>query len=352
MDNQSTSKFKSIPASACLLAVGDFEVGDNGANAKTAPIKLVARSGKPIEHWFWGRIVHDLSGMVLLKKKVAIDYCHDDKEVIGYLNQFDISTGDLVTSGALVPWKYSDRATEIIHKGNNGVPYEASINFGGDGILVEEVQEGMSAPVNGYMFEGPGVIVRQWPLRGVAICPYGADQNTEMTSFKDANKTFSATVASATVPQVETPTEEKTEMSQSVEVVAAVTVTEATEQEEVKPMDEVKPAEEQATEGAPVEVPTVEAEMPIEKKPTVCSELAEVKSEVEELKLKNEQAEKELSEKSEIAKLKAEKEALLAELSEKNRKLSAFQNGETVLSSTAQTSKNSASPWADAQKRK
>ena len=39
-----------IPAGACVLAVGEFELGDNGDGAKTAPVRLVARSGKPIEH--------------------------------------------------------------------------------------------------------------------------------------------------------------------------------------------------------------------------------------------------------------------------------------------------------------
>jgi len=98
--------------------------------------------------------------------------------VIGYLNKFDTDSGDLVCSGALVPYKDSDRASEIVFKARAGVPWEASIDFGGDGIKLEEVDEHQSAEVNGYEFEGPGVIIREWPLRGVAVCPYGADMNT------------------------------------------------------------------------------------------------------------------------------------------------------------------------------
>ncbi len=75
-----------------------------------------------------------MEGMTLHKDRLALDYVHDSKEVIGYLNHFDIASGDLVTSGALVPFKDTDRATEIMHKLSEGVPYEASINFGGDGI--------------------------------------------------------------------------------------------------------------------------------------------------------------------------------------------------------------------------
>jgi len=210
----STTKrdYSAIPASACTLVVGDFSLGDNGPEAKTAPIRLVARTGKPIEHAFWGRIVHDLSGMHLHKPRLPVDYAHDDKEIIGYLNKFDTATGDLVASGALVPFKDSDRATEIIHKSKAGVPYEASIFFGGDGIKLQVVEDGMTDSVNGYQFDGPGVIVREWPLRGVAICPYGADANTDTAVFsRNKNQVFSASVVTA--PEPEAATKESREMN-------------------------------------------------------------------------------------------------------------------------------------------
>ena len=190
----STKDFSQIPASACLMHVGEFALGSNGEKAKTAPVRLLARSSQPIEHWFWGRIVHDISGFKS-KSRIPIDYAHDTKEVIGYLNHFENEPDGLAVSGALVPFKDSDRATEIIHKMGLGVPYEASINFGGDGMKIQQVDDGEQAEVNGFMFDGPGVIVREWPLRGVAICPYGADANTDSAMLSEDNKkTFSAEV--------------------------------------------------------------------------------------------------------------------------------------------------------------
>jgi hypothetical protein len=252
-ENRDLSK---IPANACVLAVGEFELGDNGENAKTAPVRLVARSGKPIEHWFWGRVVHDLAGMHLHKSRVPIDYVHDSKEIVGYLNRFDATSGDLVTSGALVPFKDSDRATEIVHKMKAGVPYEASINFGGDGIKIENVPDGMVAHVNGYQFDGPGLIVREWPLRGVAICPYGADANTESSALASANaKSYAASVVQA---EPKTAAKEIAAMSeQSVEAAATVKTTEAAEVE--KPV-EAQPAE--AAAEAAVDAPPPEGEKP------------------------------------------------------------------------------------------
>jgi hypothetical protein len=255
--------FTKIPAEACVLHVGEFELGDNGGTAKTAPVRLVARTGKAIEHWFWGRIVHDLAGMHLHKPRIPIDYLHDGNQVIGYLNKFDVASGDLVTSGALVPFKESDRATEIIHKSRAGVPYEASINFGGDGIKIEDVPEGHTAQVNGFQFDGPGVIVREWPLRGVAICPYGADANTASAVLSEKGKTFSASVIAAPEATTKEPA-----MSTPVEVEAQAAAPEAAkvlEQEKPEAV-EVTPVEAKATEAAQpaaVEVtPAVEAKPP------------------------------------------------------------------------------------------
>lgn len=198
MPNERTTT-KQVPASALQFSVGAFELASNGESAKSAPFRMVARSGKPIEHWFWGNVVHDLDGMRLHKNRLPIDYAHDAKEVIGYANHFESESGDLIVSGALVPFKDSDRATEIIHKQREGVPYEASINFGGDGIRLEEVRDGQSVQVNGYQFSGPGVVIREWPLRGIAICPYGADANTS-TEFA-AQTQFLVEITEAEMPE-------------------------------------------------------------------------------------------------------------------------------------------------------
>ena len=172
---------KQVPIGATRFNIGEFDLKDNGESAKSAPIKMVARSAKPIEHFFWGSVVHDLAGMQLHKSSVAIDYIHDSNQIIGYLNHFEVTDEGLVASGALTPFKESDKATELIHLSKMGVPLEASINFGGDGIEIEELEEGDDAEVNGQFVEGPMTIIRKWPLRGVAVCPYGADMNTSST---------------------------------------------------------------------------------------------------------------------------------------------------------------------------
>jgi hypothetical protein len=82
--------------------------------------------------------------------------------------------------------KPSDKAFEIYQKGKAGVPYEASIDWRGPGILIEELQEGAVATVNGQQVQGPLKIVRKWPLRAVAVTPYGQDSDTR-TSFAESS---------------------------------------------------------------------------------------------------------------------------------------------------------------------
>jgi len=236
-----------IPARACTLAGGTFAISDtNGDNAKSHPVTLRARSAEAIEHWFWGRIVHDFAGMRMTKNRVPIDYCHDTKDIVGYANRHSVDSDGLELSGALVPWRDSDRASEIAYKSGQGVPYEASINFGGDGIRFELVDDGQTAEANGRQYEGPVVIVREWPLRGVALCPYGADEHTAAQFAEGEFVTAQQVNASAKTEEIaemtETPTnpeavevdetaveEAAPELAQAVETAAATEATETPE---------------------------------------------------------------------------------------------------------------------------
>ncbi len=233
MPSELNHERREVPGTALQFNIGEFSLGDNGDGAKTAPIRLLARAGAPIEHPYWGKVVHDFAGMQH-KNRIPIDYRHD--EPIGYVNQFDTASGDLQLSGALVPFKESDKATEIIHKSRGGVPYEASIDFRAP-VVMEELPAGKSAEVNGRSLEGPATIIRSWTLRGVAVCPYGADPNT--SSQLSAQEKYTVEILnSAEHAKAMNATETPVEDAASVEAV-----------EETKPVEE-QPAAEVATENA------------------------------------------------------------------------------------------------------
>ncbi|MEM8864554.1 MAG: hypothetical protein AAGF31_03305 [Planctomycetota bacterium] len=173
-----TTELREAPIAAMKFSAGpvQFTAREGSANAK---LDMIARSGKPIDHWYWGRIVHDMAGMEPSKSRIPVDYVHGEE--CGYLDEFKVDKEyNLRVSGELVPTSASDDiARKIIERQAGGVPYEASIFFDPYEMLLEEVGEGFSAQVNGEQFEGPGLIVRKWKLRGVAVCPYGQDRNTE-----------------------------------------------------------------------------------------------------------------------------------------------------------------------------
>lgn len=182
------SATRDVPAHALTFRGGELEFAEAAADAKTFPFTMRARSSGVINHWYWGRIVHDMKGMQLRKPTCPIDYCHNDSQVIGVGEKFQAGNDGLNVSGQLVALATdaSDRAFEVATKAKNKIPYEASIDWRGPGILIEEVGEGVSVEVNGQQFEGPLTVVRKWPLRAVAVCPYGADPGTA-TQFSEQN---------------------------------------------------------------------------------------------------------------------------------------------------------------------
>lgn len=170
-------------------------VAAEGGAEKRYPVRLVARTASPVESWYFGTTYHDLAG-VQVKDRIPIDYAHDEAEILGFLDNIENTGRELVATGALTPFRGDDRASEIIAKLNQGVPYEASINFAGPSSI-EEISAGAVAEVNGETVRGPCVIFRKWTLRGVAICPYGADADTSTAAEFSAGETVSATLLSA-----------------------------------------------------------------------------------------------------------------------------------------------------------
>jgi predicted phosphodiesterase len=193
--------------------------------------------------------------MKMEKNRVAIDWNHDPDQLIGYLNKFDISSGDLIASGALVPYGENDKATEIIFKAAQGVPYEASISFPGGDQAIEVLDENQFTEVNGRQFAGPGVIFREWTLRGVAICAMGADHRTS-AEFSDEEKVFSVRVinpghfSNAEGEETDMAAEIETEIVEATETEVPVENAEEAPAVVEAPVESKTPEELRAEEGA------------------------------------------------------------------------------------------------------
>lgn len=198
-----TTQTRDVPADAlrfdCESPLQFAEMQEGGSNERVA-FEMLARSPQPISHWYWGRIVHDMAGMFTRKPTLPIDYCHRGQwsiaDLIGMASEFDADEQNgLTIRGQLVSTRGDDVARDVIDKGQAGIPFESSIDFYGPGLVLEEVGEGASVEVNGYTFEGPGVVARKWPLRGAAVCPYGADSNARAAFAERDQESGDETVA-------------------------------------------------------------------------------------------------------------------------------------------------------------
>lgn len=201
---------KQVPKDAMrFAAVANFQFADVVDGTDVRPFTMIARSNGPVEHYYWGRIVHDFAGMAWREQGITIDYTHDFDAVIGYANQFAVTEEGLQLTGALVVTQAGDKADEVSKKAKAGVPYEASIDWYGPDCELEYIPENTTTLVNNQQFSGPGYVVRKWPLRAASICRYGVDRDTR-TQFSE-----SQTEADTVSVSISTPSTENDEVTKS-----------------------------------------------------------------------------------------------------------------------------------------
>lgn len=209
--------------------------------------------------------------------------------------------------------------------------------------------DGEIAPVNGYDFEGPGVIIREWPLRGVAICPYGADANTESAALS-TGPSFAATRWTA---KTEGESEMKTAetVDAQVETEAPVAVEKLTVDAEVEAVKE--PVTELATEVVttdPVEAAPVVTETEMVTADAVRAQLAAVEANHAQAteSLTAITAEHDVT----VAELRTTAEALntaTTELVELRAQLAAIEKGAPPVSATPAPEGSELTAWQKAQ---
>jgi hypothetical protein len=201
---------KAIPRDAMRFAMpATMKFADVSDSTDVRPFSMLARSKAPVDHYYWGRIVHDFAGMQWREQGITIDYTHDFDAVLGYANQFAITDAGLELSGALVVVETGDKADEVSKKGKAGVPYESSIDWFGPDVELEYIPDGVSTSVNDMQFSGPGYVVRKWPLRAASICRYGVDRDTH-TQFSETQSEAETVSVSITTSSTETDEVSKT----------------------------------------------------------------------------------------------------------------------------------------------
>lgn len=140
------------------------------------------------------RFTFDMETLQLNKERLPLDYCHDDNQVVGYCENFEI-TKDGVTCDAMFfarPDDPGNVANSVAFNLANGVPYEASGFWDLSESDCATAEEGESLEYNGRIFDGPCDVFTNAILRGVAVCPYGADRKTSFVALSGGPEKYKA----------------------------------------------------------------------------------------------------------------------------------------------------------------
>lgn len=184
-------------------------------------VEIQARTPGVVNHWYWGRMIHDMAGC-RHKDRLPIDWRHDADEIIGYADSITADDNGLAVSALIQSLHEGDRASTIIKRGRKGTPYESSIYWDEFENVLEYLDEGFVTTVNGQQVEGPLVIAREWNLRGLAITPYGVEATTK-TQFSAGSSAESISVSlkpvkdamsKTTTPEAPQPTKDSAAESQ------------------------------------------------------------------------------------------------------------------------------------------
>ena len=153
-------------------------------------MRIEANSGEPIDHWFWGKFIMDMTGMRPRGEQLWALREHDIKKPVGVLTRVGIEeTRKLVAEGYFVD---TPDAKEVQKLHDEGCPFEASIYF--DPMRIEQLEKGAEVEVNGLRFAGPGMVMREWQLNEASFCVFGADKHTKAMALNEEGETVEVNV--------------------------------------------------------------------------------------------------------------------------------------------------------------
>lgn len=169
------------PARACIFndnAEVTFAKDDSGQEKNS--FRIIGYSGGIIkDHWYWGNVAFDLSGMRFAKSRTPVLQEHFRDVRIGFSTKQEISDQVIIEG----PFLDNDNAQKLKADMLKGFPMEASLLV--PPLVIEQIKEGASVKVNGHTLKGPGAVFRQSTIMEVSMCVFGADSNTKSSVYAD-----------------------------------------------------------------------------------------------------------------------------------------------------------------------
>jgi len=170
---QGALRLRSSGAQACAFAKDGEE---------TPQLQMVAYSGGVIsDHYYWGNLVIDLSGMKFSKKKYPVLEDHWTAKKIAFTGKPVIEDNKLSLDPAKTTFVDTPESEEFQKLSKEGFPYESSIYA--EPSVIESIEEGASVEVNGFTLKGPARVWRQCEFKEASVCVFGYDDKTSSQAF-------------------------------------------------------------------------------------------------------------------------------------------------------------------------
>jgi hypothetical protein len=181
------TKTENIPKAALRFREAEDPVeiltSQEGEKTKRRKFSMVAHSGRVmLNHWLWGNLAIDLSGVSIGRKKKPALREHNSNRIVGWTEGINIDEKRGIVAEGIFSEKTED-GRQALELADEGFPWQASIYI--PPLVIERVKDGETAEVNGRKIKGPGTIFRKSVLREVSFCALGADEHTSASALKD-----------------------------------------------------------------------------------------------------------------------------------------------------------------------
>src|SRR3989338_5906077 len=170
---------ENIPKAALRFKEEDVPVeiltSQEGEKTKRRKFSMVAHSGRVmLNHWLWGNLAIDLSGVSIGREKKPALRDHDSNRIVGWTEGINIDEKRGIVAEGIFSEKTED-GRQALELADEGFPWQASIYI--PPLVIERVKDGETAEVKGQKLKGPGTIFRKSVLREVSFCALGADEH-------------------------------------------------------------------------------------------------------------------------------------------------------------------------------
>lgn len=190
------------------------EVEVEGAKTKKPKLKMVGYSGGIIkDHWYWGNLGIDLSGMKFSKPRYPLLQDHRTDVRLAHMGVPKIENNQLVAPEDDVVFLDNEPAQSFLKESEKGFPFQASIYA--KPTKVVRLDDDQEHPCNGFTVKGPGAVWLESEFREMSVCVFGADSNTSAAAFSEDEPCTFAEVDIAGNPPVQTTTKEVKRMDKA-----------------------------------------------------------------------------------------------------------------------------------------